>query len=200
MKNGTTVPKTGDLTAFAFGSDGLPSRKGPRPKTIIGPLHVQCNGHGDPKYLNHLLNDVLTWPHIESTPGSPKYPATVPIRMHEKAAANDSSAFITATEFARVLLASPTIVLVLPLVCSHWAIVKGWAEPPYFQSFRLIPAATVIVYWPTNRKELEVCYSLFVESYCFACEFVREKPVPAARSQQPESEIAGKGRRVDLAA
>jgi hypothetical protein len=77
MKNGNTVPKTGDTTAFAFASDGLPSRKGPRPKTIIGPLHVQCNGHGDPKYLNQLLNDVLSWPYIESTPGSPKYPATV---------------------------------------------------------------------------------------------------------------------------
>jgi hypothetical protein len=173
MKNGTTVPKTGDLTAFAFGSDGLPSRKGPRPKTIIGPLHVQCNGHGDPKYLNQLLNDVLSWPHIESTPRSPKYPPTVPIRLHEKAAANDCSAFITPTEFARVLLASPTIVLVLPLVCAHWAIVKGWAEPHYLQSFGLVPAGTVIVYTPKNREELAVCYSLFSESYHFACKFVR---------------------------
>src|SRR5260221_5606765 len=105
MKNGTTVPKTGNLTAFAFGSDGLPSRKGPRPKTIIGPLHVQCNGHGDPKYLNQLLNDVLSWPHIESTPGSPNYHATVTIRLHEKTAANGSVASRTTTEIAQVLLA-----------------------------------------------------------------------------------------------
>src|SRR5258708_32040435 len=173
MKNGNTVPKTGDMTAFAFASDGLPSRKGPRPKTIIGPLQVKCTVIADPKYLNQLLKDVLSWPYMESTPGSPEYPATVPIRLHEKAAANDSSAFMSATEFARVLLASPTIVLVLPLVCAHWAIVKGWAESHYLQSFGLMPAGTVIVYTPKNREELAVCYSLFSESYHFACKFVR---------------------------
>jgi len=99
MKNGTTVPKTGDLTAFAFGSDGLPSRKGPRPKTIIGPLHVQCNGHGDPKYLNQLVNDVLSWPHMEPTPTSSNHLEKVSIRLKEIAATDDSSAFINGTEF-----------------------------------------------------------------------------------------------------
>jgi hypothetical protein len=68
-------------------------------------------------------------------------------------------------EFGRVLLASPTIILVLPLVCAHWAIVKGWAEPHYLQSFGSVPAGTVIVYTPRNRVELQVCYSLFFESY-----------------------------------
>ena len=172
----------------------------PPKKPIVGSLHVQSNGHGDPKYLKQLLNDVVSWPYIEPMPRYRHHLDRASIRLQEIAATRDPSAFISGTEFARVLLASPTIILVLPPVCAHWAIVKGWAEPPYFQSFRLIPAATVIVYWPTNRKELEVCYSLFVESYCFACEFVREKLVPASRSQQPESEIAEKGRRVDLAA
>jgi hypothetical protein len=50
----------GRLTTTRFASEALPVRKGARPKTIIGPLHVQCNGHGDPKYLNQLLNDILS--------------------------------------------------------------------------------------------------------------------------------------------
>ena len=47
-------------------SDCLPIRKGLRPKTIAGPLHIQCDGHGDSKHLNELVEDVLAWPYIES--------------------------------------------------------------------------------------------------------------------------------------
>jgi hypothetical protein len=162
------------LTTRLLAWDGLPVRNGRRPKTITGSLHVQCNRHGDPRHLNHLLNDVLSWPHIESTPASPKHLDKVSIGLKEIAAIADSSAFIKGREFARVLLASPTIILVLPLVCVHWAIVKGWAEPHYLQSFGLVPAGTVIVYTPRNRVELEVCYSLFFESYHFACKFVHD--------------------------
>jgi hypothetical protein len=161
-------------TPRLFACDGLPVRKGGRPKTIIGSLHVQCNGHGDPKYLNQLVNDVLSWPHIESTPTSSKLLDKVSIRLKEIAATADSSAFIGGTEFARVLLASPTIILVLPLVSAHWAIVKRWAEPHYLRSFGLVPAGTVIVYTPRNLIELEVCYSLFFESYHFACKCARD--------------------------
>jgi hypothetical protein len=159
------------MTTRRFAAAALPARNGVRPKTIIGPLHVQCNGHGDPKYLNQLLNDVLSWAHIEPTPTSPNHMDRVPIRLQEIAATKDSSAFISGTEFAQVLLAAPTIILVLPLVCAHWAIVKRWAEPHYLQSFGLMPAGTVIVYTPRNREELEICYSLFFESYYCACKF-----------------------------
>jgi hypothetical protein len=159
------------LGTTRFASEALPARRGARPKTIIEPLHVQCNGHGDSKYLKQLLNDILSWPYIEPTPRSANHHDRVSIRLQEIAATCDSSAFISGTEFARVLLAAPTIILVLPLVCAHWAIVKGWAEPHYLQSYRLMSAGTVILYTPTNQDELEVCYSLFFESYYFACRF-----------------------------
>ena len=141
---------------------------------IIGSLHVQCNGHGDPKYLKQLLNDILSWPYIEPTPSNQV--DKVSIRLKELVATDDSSAFIGGTEFARVLFASPTIILVLPLVCAHWAIVKGWAEPHYLQSFGLLPAGTVIVYTPRNREELKVCYYLFFESYHFGYKGVPDRP------------------------
>src|SRR5258708_36219622 len=162
MRNSAEV---GRLTTTRFTCEDLPVRKGARPKTIIGLLHVQCNRHGDPKYLKQLLNHILSWPYIEPTPSNQV--DKVSIRLQEIVAIYDSSAFISRTEFARVLLAAPTIVLVLPRVCAHWAIVKGWAEPHYLQSFGLMPAGTVIVYTPTNKAELEVCYSLFFEFYYF---------------------------------
>ena len=165
------IAEAGRLTTTRFACKALPVRKGARPKTIIGLLHVQCYRHGDPKYLKQLLNDILSWPYIEPMPRSSHHFDKLSIRLQEIAATYDSSAFISGTEFARVLLAASTIVLVLPLLCAHWAIVKGWAEPHYLQSFGLMPAGTVIVYTPTNKAELEVCYALFFESYYFACKF-----------------------------
>jgi hypothetical protein len=153
----------------AFASEGLPARKGTRPKTMVGPLHLQCNGHGDPKYLNQLVRDVLTWPHIDATPSSLNPPNTICFRLEETATNSDPSAFISAREFARVILGTPTIVLALPLQWAHWAIVRGWAEPHYLRSFGFMPAGAVILYTPKTREELEVCYFLFSESYHFAC-------------------------------
>lgn len=68
-------------------------------------------------------------------------------------------------EFARVFLGVPTIYLVLPLLCAHRAIVRGWAEPHYLGSQGLMPAGTVIVYTPKDVEELAVCLVLFSESY-----------------------------------
>ena len=68
------------------------------------------------------------------------------------------AAFITPREFARVLLGAPTIYLALPLVCAHWAIVRGWAEPHYLCSHGLMPAGALVVYTPRDQHELSICY------------------------------------------
>ena len=154
-----------------FASAGLPVRKGKRPKMIMGPLHLQCSGHGNPKYLKQLLDEILSWPYIESVAMTPHPPGNISIALQAIAATDDASAFITGTEFARVLLALPTIILVLPQSCAHWAVVQGWAEPHFLQSFGSFPIGTLVVYTPRNQEELEVCNSLFSESYCAACKF-----------------------------
>jgi hypothetical protein len=147
----------------------LPRRTGQRPTTLCGPLHIQCAGHGDPKYLDQLVSDVLGWPHIEALPASADRPDMVPIRLERGAAANGSASFLSAREFARVLRGAPTIYLGLPLTWAHCAIVRGWAEPHYLSSFGLLPAGTVVVYTPRDPGELFVCYSLFFAAYHFAC-------------------------------
>ena len=164
-----------ETTLASIESAGLPARKGKRPQTIRGPLHIQCNGYGDSRYVNQLVNQLLTWPHIESSPSPDSPPDTIRIRLAEMAATNEPSAFLTAREFGRVLLRAPTIYLALPLVCAHWAIVRGWAEPHYLASFGLMPAGAVVVYTPRDEQELAVCSFLFSQSYRFACSFVRRK-------------------------
>jgi hypothetical protein len=95
----------------------LPVRKTSRPKTLRGPLHIQCSGHGNRKYIDQLVRDVLSWPHVETLSDVSNPPTAIPIRFEENAATLDSATFISAREFARVLLGAPTIYLALPLVC-----------------------------------------------------------------------------------
>jgi hypothetical protein len=175
MNNSGIMPKSENLTGGLFASNAIPARKGSRPKTVMGPLHIQCTGHGDPKYLKRLVDDVVTWPHVEPMPSFVSPPDTIPIRLEEVATSSDSAAFISAREFARVLLGALTIYLALPVVSAHWAIARGWAEPHYLRSFGLMPAGAVLVYTPKNREELAVCYSLFAEAYHFACKFGKEQ-------------------------
>jgi hypothetical protein len=168
---GTEMPQTleimnrNDVKSAQMESHELPARRGRRPKTVRGPLHIQCNQHGDLKYLNQLVDEVLTWPYIESAEPFISRSNTIPIRLMEMAASNNPSAFITDREFARVFLGVPTIYLVLPLLCAHRAIVRGWAEPHYLGSQGLMPAGTVVVYTPKDVEELAICSVLFSGSY-----------------------------------
>ena len=91
----------------------LPCRTGARPETLCGPLHIQCAGHGDPKFLEQLVSDVPSWPHIEARPASPDI---IPIRLEQGAAPGESESFLSAREFARVMFGAPTIYLALPLI------------------------------------------------------------------------------------
>jgi hypothetical protein len=159
------IEKQDDIKLDPRALQDLPTRKGSRPETLRGPLHIQCSGHGDRKYLDQLVTDVFRWPHIEALPHSDNLPTAIPFRFEENAATLDSAPFISAREFARVLLGAGTIYLALPLVCAHWAIVKGWAEPHYLSSFGLMPAGAVVVYAPKDRVELSVCYGLFHAAY-----------------------------------
>ena len=158
-----------DIMLAPTRSDNLPARKGTRPKTIRGPFHIQDSGFGDAKYLNQFVDEILTWPQIESVAPFVSCPDTIRIRINQRTITNDPAAFLTTREFARVLVVASTIYMALPLVCAHWAIVRGWAEPHYLASFGLMPAGAVVVYTPTDEQELEVCYFLLAESYRFAC-------------------------------
>ena len=202
------MPRLQTIEKTPVSSSALPRRSGLRPKTIRGPLHVQCTGHGDPNLLHHIIQEVLDWPQIESTAPFVGYQDTVSIRLRETACTDNASAFISGREFARVLLKAPTIYLALPLVWAHWAIVRGWAEPHYLTSYGLIPAGVVVLYTPRDEGERAVCYALFAESYNFclqACFYrqltaileVGHSPVVKRRTLVlPISDIEDKVRRI----
>ena len=149
-------------------SPSLPNRRGKRPITIRGPLHVQCGDHGDDRELRHLVDEVIAWPHIEAGPLPVGSLDLVSLQVGEEVATGDPGVFITGREFGRVLFGAPTIYLTLPLSCAHWAIVRGWAEPHFSGSFGLVPPGVMVVYTPRDEHEVAVCRSLFWVSYNFS--------------------------------
>jgi hypothetical protein len=158
-------------------SSSLSNRRGKRPITIRGPLHVQCDDHGDDRALRHLVEDVIAWPDIEADPLPLGSADLVSLRVAEDVATGEPSVFISGREFGRVLFSAPTIYLTLPLSCAHWAIVRGWAEPHFSSSFGLIPPGVVVVYTPRDKHEAAVCRSLFWVSYNFSLSERRKNSV-----------------------
>src|ERR1700676_4439246 len=146
----------------------FPTRRGKRPITISGPLHVQCGDHGDDRELRHLVEEVIAWPHIEASPLPVGSADLVSLQVGEEVATGDPSVFITGRELGRVLFGAPTIYLALPLSCAHWAIIRGWAEPHFSSSFGLVPPGVMVVYTPRDEHEVAVCRSLFRVSYIFS--------------------------------
>ena len=174
------------------GSQDLPIRKGKRPVTIRGPLHLQCSNHGDYRLLRQLVEEVAAWPGIEPSPLPVASADLVSIRVSEDVANDDLSVFITGREFGRVLFDSPTIYLILPLSCAHWTIVRGWAEPHYSASSGLVPPGVMVIYTPRDEQEVAVCRWLFRVSYTFALKEKRRKsgvsglPCPGFRRNEQE--------------
>jgi len=145
--------------------DTIPKRRGTKPATICGPLHIQCGGSGDAKYLRKLITEVLSWPDVWSTPPIVRSPDLISIHLKRAEGAIGSSAPTLVREFAKVYLEAPTIHLTLPLVTAHWAIVRGWAEPHYLASQGLLPAGTVLLYTPKDESEVDVCRFHFSQAY-----------------------------------
>ena len=148
-------------------SDRIPVRNGTRPNTICGPLHIQCRSNGGDKYFNDLITEILAWPGVECTPPIVSSPDLISINLKPVERPIASLSTDGVRRLAQVYLAVPTIVLTLPLVAAHWAIVRGWAEPHYLASHGLMPAGTVLLYVPTDETEQEVCRFHFSRAYEF---------------------------------
>ena len=158
------IHRTRDLIKIAV---GLPERKGARPVTVCGPLHVQCTDNQGNREIGRLIDDVASWPGVSAEVLAGSSSNSISINLASEFAARQSTSFISGTEFGRVLVASPTIYLALPLICAHYAMIKGWAEPHFSGRFGLVPPGVMVVYVPRSTGELAVCRLLFWISYHF---------------------------------
>jgi hypothetical protein len=56
-----------------------------------------------------------------------------------------------------------------------------------------MPAGVVVLYTPRDEKERVVCYSLFSESYNFACKLVSSKDYKAINPKAGQNNSLGLG-------
>jgi hypothetical protein len=70
--------------------ESIPTRKRIRPKTIGGPLHIQCDGNGDVRYFRELIAQVLGWPNVEATPSLESFPDLMCIHLRQGQGTNGS--------------------------------------------------------------------------------------------------------------
>ena len=147
----------------------IPTRKGIRPKTIRGPLHIQCDGSRDGGRFRELIAGILGWTNVECIPSLANSPDFISMHLKQGRGANGSAGRPAVKRFAQVYMEAPTIILTLPLVAAHWAILRGWAEPHYLASHNLMPAGAVLLYIPRDEIEREVCRFHFSR----ACDFAR---------------------------
>ena len=158
----------------------FPIRRGTRPTTIHGPLHIQVEDNGDDGLLRDLIEEVAAWPGVDARPLPIGSSDLVSLRLDQELAADLEPIFITEREFGRVLFGAPTIYLALPLSCAHWALVRGWAEPHFSSSFGLMPPGVMVIYTPRDEQEKAVCRSLFQRSYAH---FVSRLPTKLSATQ-----------------
>jgi hypothetical protein len=190
MNQGTRM-ETGEACLNRF--ESIPTRKGKSPTTICGPIHIQCDGSEYLEYLRTLIGQVLTWPHVESTPPIAGSPDLISIHLKQAQGANRPVTTTGVKEFAKVYLEAPTIYLTLPLVNAHWAILRGWGEPHYLASHGLMAAGTLLLYAPRDASEVEVCLFHFSGAYENAGESLGMKLSATIGSASSASMLAFEG-------
>jgi hypothetical protein len=165
VKTVQSMERFENVKGLSVVSPFLPNRLGKRPKTIPGPFHVQCDGHGDDKELRQLVEEVRTWPKVEVRGLSLATSTLICFKAGGDLATGDSVAFAGGKEFGRFLACPATIHLVLSLPSAHWAVFRGWGEPHFGSDSGLISSNLMVVYSPRDRDEAAVCRSLFWVSY-----------------------------------
>src|ERR1700676_4388210 len=146
----------------------LPIRRGKRPITVRGPLHVQCNDNRDDRPLRRLVDEVIAWPELEAGPLPVGSADQISFKIREEVATAEPSVFIAGREFARVLFGAPTIYITLPLSCARWAILLVWAAPHFSSSLGLVAPGRLVFYPARDEPEFVICRSLFQISYNFS--------------------------------
>jgi hypothetical protein len=106
------------------------------------------------------VDEVIAWPDIEAAPLPFGSGTLISFQVGEEVTTGDPFVFITGREFGRVFFAAPPIYLTLPLICAHWAVVRGWAQPqrgwaqPHYSSgCGLVPPGRMVVYTPRDARE-----------------------------------------------
>lgn len=149
--------------------DSLPSRRGPRPLTDLGPPHVQLDQWSSQEMCDALRGRCLELPHVRERVSRIARAGTCALWLPGTAARGPKAAFLHEGEFAH-LHGPPGCSLHITLPDAHReaALRRGWVERHPIARAGMLPPTLVLVYAPRDSEELEVAFQLVQVSYRFA--------------------------------
>lgn len=143
--------------------DELPTRRGPRPRTIAPRPHAQVSDPSPPEIYAELLRRGRALPHVSAADSLVSVPGAVAFVLDESVAGGPPEAFQAEREFAHLHPAEDgSLHMKLPAALAAQAYAKGWGEPHP-------RVGTPLIFAPRDEEELEVVWRLLEASHAFAC-------------------------------
>jgi hypothetical protein len=143
----------------------LPVRLGPRPPTTRGMPHMQLGVVPDPVLLAELARRAFALPDVVERPTVVSVPGARALWLTEGAPIARPEAIVAGRELSHIH-PDGSMHLALPAERAREAVASGWPEPHPIASVLGLDGL-VLVYTPRTRNELDVLWSLLVESYRF---------------------------------
>jgi len=143
----------------------LPIRLGPRPPTTRGMPHMQLGVVPDPDLLAELARRAFALPDVVERPTVVSVPGARGLWLTEGAPIARPEAIVAGRELSHIH-PDGSMHLALPAARAREAVASGWAEPHPMASVLGLDGL-VLVYTPRTKPELDVLWSLLVESYRF---------------------------------
>lgn len=143
-------------------ADALPTRSGPRPKTIGPNPHAQVSDQSPPDLWDALAARALALDGVHGGDSLVSVPGAVAFILDELSAAGPPEAFQAEREFAHLHpVADGSLHMTLPTDLARAAFDAGWGEPHP-------RSGTPLIFGPRDEDELNVVWLLLQASYAFA--------------------------------
>ncbi|GIW20696.1 MAG: hypothetical protein KatS3mg065_0992 [Chloroflexota bacterium] len=143
----------------------LPVRLGPRPPTTRGMPHMQLGVVPDPAIVAELARRAFALPDVVERPTVVSVPGARALWLTDAAPIARPEAIVAGRELSHIH-PDGSMHLPLPVERAREADAAGWAEPhPIAAALGL--DGLVLAYTPRTANELDVLWSLVIESYRF---------------------------------
>lgn len=152
-----------------LGSDRLPSREGPRPRTTPTNPHSQLTQQPPVGIIEELARRLFVLPGVHEAPSAISVPGARAAWLDPKLANGPREAFLIGTEFAHIHpLPDGSLHAALPPALTESSIAAGWAEIHPVARRGLIPMNVVMLYAPRNETEVDIVFGLLQAAHQFA--------------------------------
>ena len=161
------------MTVHTSDLDGIPRRRGMRPRTSREIPHCQTDqlvGDATRRHLSLLLiKRMLTFPHLLIGDSRRAPPGSIGLFLKPDLCSAAEDAFLLGNEIAHVHAEDDgSLHAVLPEGICDLAVERGWAEPHPLAGMPTVSPRTVLIYAPRDEGEVDTIIGLLEHGYAAA--------------------------------